>query len=232
MIDAEKQLVIDNNLDQGWFKGLNKQEVTRLVELSDIKTYSEKEMVYLTGEVQECLYCVIDGLVRVSVVSTEGDRFPLIMWESGSWFGEGAFAEESVMQVEASAVSSTKILVTPIAAIDKALDNGATFYKNILRDMANRAQLMFRLVDMLLFKTLQARVATRILHLITMYGEPVPEGIRLPLEFSQLDLARMSGGSRQRVNKILGEWFSSGILSKKSKWYVVHDIEALEAEAK
>jgi len=232
MIDIEKQLALKVASNQGWFNGLNDKEVSSLVEASYINTYRADELVYRTGQEQKNLYCVIDGLVKVSLVSDEGDQFPLIIWEAGAWFGEGALLDGSVMPVEVSARTDTKLLRVPIYEIDDALDNPAIFYKNILRDMISRTQLLYRLVDMLLFKTLQARVAARILHLITLFGETTSEGVRIPLEFSQADFARMSGGSRQRVNKIFGKWYSDGVITKQSKWYVVHDTQALEAEIK
>lgn len=230
MMDLDKQKAFNVASNQGWFVGLNDDEIIRLIERSQIKTYNAEQLIYITGEKQDNLYCIVDGLIKISLVSEEGDRFPLIIWEAGSWFGEGAFLESSRMPVEASTVNEAKVLVVPITEIDQALDNGALFYKNMVSDMIERTQLLYRLVEMLLFKTLQARVAARILHLLNLFGETCREGTRLSLEFSQSDFARMSGGSRQRVNKIFGKWFADGVITKQEKWYVVHDIPALEAE--
>ena len=229
-VNIEKQRVLSIASNQGWFEGLNSDEITRLVELSKIRSYQAEELVYVPGEKQDNLYCIIEGLVKVSLVNQQGDTFPLTIWEAGNWFGEGALSQGSVMPVEASAHVDTKVLVLPIAEIDNALKNGITFYKNIVQDMIGRTQLLYRLVDMLLFKTLRARLAARILHLIKLFGEPCSDGVRLPLEFSQSDFAQMSGGSRQRVNRIMGEWYSSGIMTKQEKRYVVHNLQGLEAE--
>lgn len=230
-ISLDKQQALSVASKKGWFAGLNSDEVIRLVTLSSIKTFNTEQLVYRPGEKQDNLYCIIEGLVQVSLVNEQGNNFPLTIWEAGSWFGEGALGGGSVMPVEASAHIECKVLVVPIAGIDNALDNGATFYKNILHDVLSRNQLLYRLVDMLLFKTLRARLAARILHLISLFGEPCADGIKLPLEFSQSDFAQMSGGSRQRVNIIFGDWYANGIITKQEKRYVVHNIHALEAEA-
>jgi CRP/FNR family cyclic AMP-dependent transcriptional regulator len=230
MNELEKAQALGVVKNQGWFIGLNDQEISRLLEFSELTTFATEQVVYTAGSRQDNLFCVVDGLIKISIIGDEGDIFPLIIWEAGNWFGEGALHDDSVMPLEASAAAKTKVLVVPIAAIDSALDNSAVFYKNILRDMIGRTQQLYHLVELLLFKTLQARVAARILHLINLIGEATPEGIKLPLDFSQSDIARMSGGSRQRVNKIFRVWSSSGVVTKQGGWYMVHDVGALEAE--
>jgi CRP/FNR family transcriptional regulator len=178
MIDLEKQQVLRVVTNQGWFIGLNDEETSRLVELSRLTTFKTDEVLYTVGDTQKNLYCIIEGLVNISLISDEGDIFPLTIWETGNWFGEGALHESSVMPVEASAAAKSKVLIIPIDAIDSALDNQMIFYKNILDDMIGRTQQLYHLVELLLFKTLQARVAAKILHLVNLIGEKTPEGIK------------------------------------------------------
>jgi CRP-like cAMP-binding protein len=230
MIDLEKQQVLRVVTNQGWFIGLNDEETSRLVELSRLAAYATDEVLYTVGDTQKNLYCIIEGLVNISLIGDEGDIFPLTIWETGNCFGEGALHESSVMPVEASAAANTKVLIIPIAEIDSALDNPAVFYRNILNDMIGRTQQLYHLVELLLFKTLQARVAAKVLHLVSLIGVQTPEGIRLPLDFSQSDIALMSGGSRQRVNKIFRTWFSDGTITKRDGRYFVHDLDALHAK--
>ena len=230
MFNLEKEKVLSIASNQGWFVGLNREEIIRLIELSRLTTYAADDVVYTTGDKQKNLYCIIEGRIKVSIIGDQGGNFPLTMWEAGNWFGESALHEDSVMPLQASAIAETMALVIPIAVIDSALDNAAIFYKNIVRDVIDRSHQLYHLVELLLFKTLQARVAARILHLIDSIGEATEQGIKLPLDFSQADIADMSGGSRQRVNKIFRSWSSDGIVTKQDGWYVVHDVEALRAE--
>lgn len=230
MIDLEKQQALKVAANQGWFVGLNEEESSRLVEVSRVTTYATDEVIYTVGDIQKNLYCIIEGLVNISLIGDEGDIFPLTIWEPGNWFGEGALHESSVMPVEASAAANTKVLMIPIDAIDSALDNHTVFYRNILHDMIGRTQQLYHLIELLLFKTLQARVAAKVLHLVNLIGEQTPEGIRLPLDFSQSDIALMSGGSRQRVNKIFRTWSCVGTITKQDGRYLVHDLDALHAE--
>jgi len=50
------------------------------------------------------------------------------------------------------------------------------------------------------------------------------------MNMSQLDFARMSMGSRQRVNKIFRDWVKDGVLLKQGDKYIATNIELLKRE--
>ena len=111
-------------------------------------------------------------------------------------------------------------------------DSAITFYKNITLDLIGRAKQLYQLVQLLLFRSLRARVAMRVILLIENFGENENGSMVLPIKFNQSDFAMMSGGSRQRVNQIFRRWAEAGIVKKENKRYVVHDMEALKQELK
>ena len=223
--------VIDQISNVGWFKGIEDDKVRRIIDHSKIKKYKAGEFVYMVGDRQTNVFCVIDGQVKVSINGKDGEEFVLAIWETGHWFGEGSLYEDSTMPLEASVINDATILAVPMFAIEKVLGDGATFYLNVLHDVIGRTRLLFKLVEILIFKPLHARVAARMLHLIDMFGQESSEGILLPMKISQSEFARMSGGSRQRVNQVFRKWSDEGIVSKQEKYYVVHDLEALAAES-
>ena len=49
-------------------------------------------------------------------------------------------------------------------------------------------------------------------------------------ELSQNDLAQLSLGSRQRINKILSEWRERGIVELEGSRYLIRDMSALVQE--
>jgi len=184
----------------------------------------------MVGQVQQSLYCIIDGQVTVSIVDPHGEEFGLTIWKPGNWFGESAFHEDNVMPLQAKAKTATSILEIPIKAIDEVLDNGTVFYRNIMLDIIGHSKLLYQLVEVLLFRPLRSRVAMRMLYLIETIGQADGDSVILPTKFSQSDFANMSGGSRQRVNQIFRDWADRGIINKQNKRYVVHNIHALKAE--
>ncbi len=226
-----KTEIIEKVAGKGWFKGLTEGEVEGLVERSKVRKYKSGEFIYMVGDSQASVFCILDGQVSISIIESAGDEFGLTILESGSWFGEGSLHDDGVMPLEARAKTPVELLILPISALDACLVSGEQFYRNIMGDMLSRAKLMYKLVEILLFRPLRARVAMRVLFLIEQFGEPQENGdIVLPLKFSQSDFAKMSGGSRQRVNQIFRAWAERELVSKQNKRYVVHDLEGLQEE--
>ena len=214
---------------EGWFQGIDDERIAQIVELSNIKRYSSDEFIYMLGDQQSNVFCILDGRVKVSIVGQGGDEFVLAIWEAGICFGESSFHDDGKMPLEARVLNDATVLVIPHSVIEKVLEDGTIFYRNIMLDMIGRAKDLYRLVEILLFRPLHAKLAARVLHFISIFGEECEEGIVLPIKLSQSDLAGMSGGSRQRVNQIFRKWAASGIVTKMDKYYVVHDVEALTA---
>ncbi|MCH2191220.1 MAG: Crp/Fnr family transcriptional regulator [Gammaproteobacteria bacterium] len=214
----------------GWFKDISTTEIESLVAKARVCTYEEGECLYTVGGKSEGFYCILDGRVTLSIVQPNGEEFGLTIWDAGAWFGEAAMHNDGVMPIQAKVSSRAKVLVLPVSAIDQCLPNPSSFYYNVTMDMIGRAKQLYKLVELLLFKPLHARVAMRVIHLIEMFGKEKDGSFILPLKFNQSDFAEMSGGSRQRVNQIFRNWAEQGIVRKENKRYVVHDINALKKE--
>ncbi|GAA6138709.1 Crp/Fnr family transcriptional regulator [Arenicella sp. 4NH20-0111] len=216
---------------KGWFQGVPHDEASQLVQLSSLKALQQGEFVYMIGSQPESVFCILEGQVKLSIIDPSGEELVLTIWEKGRWFGEASFEEHMGMPLEAQAITDASILVVPISVIEQTLSNTAPFYKNIMLDIIARAKLLYQLVETLMFKPLNARVATRVLHLVELFGQDGDEGVVLPVKFSQSDFARMSGGSRQRVNQIFRRWGEEGIIVKRNNRYVITDVGALREES-
>jgi len=215
--------------NKGWFKEVDESKTAQIVELSYIKQYSSGEFIYMVGEKQDNVFFVIDGRVKISIAGLSGEEFVLAVWEKGTCFGEGSFSENRVMHLEARVMKDATLLVIPHTVINSVLGEETKFQRNIMQDMINRSKGIYELIEILLFKPLYARLAARLLHFISLYGQQSEDGTILPIQLSQSDLAGMSGGSRQRANKVFREWEKSGIVTKPGRYYIVHDIPALKA---
>ncbi len=226
-----KDEVFKKIVGKGWFENVSEDEVAALVELSKIRRFNIGDFIYMVGDSQDSLFCILDGQVNISIIEPSGEEFGLTIWEEGVWFGEASLHEDGIMPLEARAKTTTEILVVPLSAIDSVLKNGAAFYRNIVIELIGRAKLLYKLVEILLFRPLRSRVAMRVLFLLEHVGEPQENGdVVMTVKFSQSDFAKMSGGSRQRVNQIFREWADKGVMSKQNKRYVVHNVDALQAE--
>ena len=220
---------IKSLLAEGWFNGVCDDELLELIRVSQVRDYAKKDYFYLVGDVKDCIYCILDGRVRLSIVSKSGDDFLLAIWEKGICFGEGGLNQSFGMPLQAQAATDCSVLVIKNTDLERVIKSKETFYKNLVDGLVDRSRSLFELIEVLLFAPLEARVAARILHLADLYGQDSSQGTKVPMKLNQSDLANMAGGSRQRVNKIIVTWTQENILRKIEGHYIISDINRLKA---
>ena len=201
-INMNDQKIAEHISNSSWFKEVDAKRIEKLVEGSRVRRYVADEFIYLAGDIQTHLFLILDGRIKVSIMSHNGEEFVMTMWEKGMWFGESGFVEGAPMPLETRAVNDVMVLAVPNSLLDRVMENDSEFYRTVLHEVIARSSQLYMLIDMLLFKPLRVRVVARMLQLVDLFGEKDGDEIVLPLRFSQADFARMSGGSRQRINKI------------------------------
>jgi CRP-like cAMP-binding protein len=67
-----------------------------------------------------------------------------------------------------------------------------------------------------------------LVHLASLYGQKVEDGVELRIRFSQQQLANMVGMSRESINKQLGQWRDEGIIATEDGRILIIDLDALQ----
>lgn len=210
-----------------WFKNLPDKAIARLAERAMIKRYEPQQFIVMLGEVPHHVCCIIQGSVRVSLSSSNGQQFMLALLYKDYWFGESSIADNESRLLEVWAETEVDILQVPGALVKSVAKDYPVIYENLFHEHVNRTQLVYELLGGVLFYPLKARLASRLLFLLKHHGEPHEEGVALNLKLNQMDFARMSMGSRQRVNKAFREWVRDGVIEKRRDQYIVKNIDAL-----
>ena len=90
-------------------------------------------------------------------------------------------------------------------------------------------------VEALLFLDLTGRLATRIVDIALAEGGPVArtgsrKDVHLAWPYTQAELASMIGGSRESVNRLLGDFSQRGLLIIERDRLTIPDLDALAAQ--
>ena len=123
------------------------------------------------------------------------------------------------------------MLAASWAAFSSLVEGSAAFRWHLLGGIAHRIR---RLTDQLAevhFLDLTGRLALQLTRLAEEEapGRQVEVGLRSTL--TQSELAAMIGGTRQRVNQILGDFADEGLIRMASGTIVVRDLERLRRRA-
>lgn len=213
-----------------WFEGLPAEARARLADAARIRSYRKNSYLYTVGETSSDVYCILAGRVRMLLSSTIGQEYAMNDLEPEAWLGEQFLAAELPTMLDARIVENTTVLVIPRAAVLAVADRYPLTYKNILIHNNLRTRGMLTLLVGMAFYPLRSRLAGWFLALIEEHGEQAENGVYLDVQLSQNDFAQFSLGSRQRINKILGEWREQGIIELESNRYLIRDPASLQAE--
>ena len=213
-----------------WFQNIPQQAIEQLASSAHVKRYSANQFIYLIGEQTNHVYCLLSGRVRVSITSSDGQEFALTDLQPGAWFGEASLVGTKPRVQEIWAQDDSDVLLIASKAVIKVATAHPTVYKNLFISHVEQTRQMYLLLAGMLFYPLRSRLAGRLLSLMRKHGEISEQGVVLDMHMSQLDFARMSMGSRQRINKILRDWVKRGVIAKQGDKYVILDVDALRQE--
>ncbi|MGB0938151.1 MAG: Crp/Fnr family transcriptional regulator [Colwellia sp.] len=215
-----------------WFQGVPDEAYLELVKSAKIRHFDERKFLYRLGDTTESVYGVITGFVRIKISSEQGQEFAITEFSTDDWFGEFSLSEQPVRMFEAQALENSSIIEIPKRVVKSVSERYPVIYKNLFLDQSDRTLKMCELLSGMLFYPLKARLAGRLLWFAQHYGQSLNGSVILDKKMSQTELADLTSGSRQRVNKILKEFEARGILTIQGQRYCINDMAALKDEIK
>ena len=82
-----------------------------------------------------------------------------------------------------------------------------------------------------MFSDVPGRVAKAILDMKNRFGKPAPDGILVPHDLTQEELAQLVGASRETVNKALADFAERRWIRLEGRSVVILDLERLTHRA-
>ncbi|NMP15479.1 Crp/Fnr family transcriptional regulator [Thalassotalea sp. Y01] len=211
-----------------WFQGLPDNGLAELTKSARIKHYKDKTYLYRLEDTSNYVYCVLSGFVRVKISSIQGQEFAITEFSTGAWFGEFALTDKPIRMFEAQALEDSQLLEIPKHVVQNLADKHPVIYKNLFLEQTDRTAKMCELLAGMLFYPLSARVAGRLLWFAHHYGQQTEIGVQINKKMSQQEIADLTLGSRQRVNKVIKTLESDGVIAIKGLRYLVKDMAALK----
>jgi CRP-like cAMP-binding protein len=210
-----------------WFKGAPDSAFEILIASARSKSFDQKQYLYRLGEEGEFVYGVESGFVRIKISSINGEEFALTEYSCNSWLGEFTLTNEPARMFEAQVLNNSTIIQIPKRVVKSLAEEHGVIYQNLFLAQAEKTLQMCELLGGMLFYPLSARIAGRLQWFAQNYGIPTQEGILIDKKMTQQELAELTRGSRQRVNKIIKEFEDQGILMLVGQKYLVKNSLAL-----
>jgi len=176
------------------------------------------QILFAQGGEANAVFYIVEGWVKLTVVSTEGKEAIVAMLESGDFFGEACLAGPRVCTATATVLNNSTVVRIDRTTMTRALHNEPGFSEQFLSHLVTRnVRTQENLVDQL-FNPAEKRLARTLLLLAHFEREDNPVPI-IP-KISQETLAKMVGTTRSRVSFFMNRFKKRGFIKYNAGLHV------------
>lgn len=188
-----------------------------------VRRFPAGAMIFREGDPGDSLHVVVEGRVRITVLSGTGSEATVATVETGDCFGELALLDGKPRSATATATSATKTFVVTRIDFVRWLNERPSAALALLETLSLRLRRTDEALADLTFLDLPHRLAKQLLRM----SVPDAKGERPPVKVTQGELASMLGVSRESVNKQLNVFAREGWIRLSRGKIAVVDSEAL-----
>lgn len=162
----------------------------------------------------EGVYCILEGSVKVQLMSEEGNEITAALLGPGDVVGEMILVEPRRTAANVITRQETSLLWMDRRSFLRALDLSPALCRSLAEALSERLRGANERIQAFATLDVTGRVALQVLELAERYGQPIPgEGIFVPLPVTQGEIAEMVAATRERVNQIMVRMRRSGVFS-------------------
>jgi CRP-like cAMP-binding protein len=177
------------------------------------------------------MYIVLEGRVRLSVLTIDGRELSFAHAGAGAIFGEIAMLDGKARTADATAVVPTKAMTLSRTSLDELMLTSPELVQGVIAFVCHR----LREADMQLEGVALHRIEVRLARfLVGMAQQALPEqkatSVELELGMSQGELALLLGASRPKVNGAMKLLEDQGVIERNGA-RLICDMEELRAIA-
>lgn len=185
------------------------------------------QAIFSRGDAGTEMHVVIEGRVRLSVLTADGRELSFAHTEPPSIFGELAVFDGRTRSADATAVSKVRTLTLSKAAFMRLLAHQPKVAEAAIRFLAGRLRDADAQLEAIALHPIEARLARFFLASARQW-EPKAKNshVTFSLPMSQSELALLVGASRPKVNAALALLEAEGAITRKGS-AIVCDLEAL-----
>lgn len=185
-----------------------------LAKLSPGKTnlkFSDSKSIYKQGDAADAVFYIVEGKVKLTVVSKEGKEAVVAILNPGQFFGESCLSGQITRIGSTKAMGDCQIIAIKRKAMLAALQTEQKFAEFFTTYLLTRnVRIEEDLIDQL-FNSSEARLM-RLLLLLANFGKDGESTQPIDLKISQETLAEMIGTTRSRVSFFMNKFRKLGFI--------------------
>ncbi|MEM1219085.1 MAG: response regulator [Bacteroidota bacterium] len=185
------------------------QELQKLSDEHQSKSFSKKEHLFREGDYPHYLYYVKAGKVKIYKTNDFGKELIINICQQGDFIGYTTLIKEGYFDFSATALEESQVGLIPKEDFFQLLysnrDVASQFIKLLANNISDKEEQLLNLA----YNSVRKRVANALLLLHDRYQEEMSER---PIKVLREDLARIVGTAKESVIRMLTEFKEDGYI--------------------
>jgi CRP-like cAMP-binding protein len=190
--------------------------------------FQSDQMIFSRGDTGRDIYLVLEGRIRLSVLSSEGRELSFAHAGPGHVFGEIATLDGRERTAGATAISSVQAMSLPREVMLELIEHNPKVAMATIRFLCQRLRDTDQRLEAIALHRIEVRLARLMLSVLKLQGAAPKDGqAKLDLGISQSEVGLLIGASRSKVNTALTALEAMGAITRSGSAYIC-DIETLK----
>jgi CRP-like cAMP-binding protein len=207
-------------------KALTKEELVRISGCKTSRTIKKGEVIFEEGEILNGVYCVKDGICKLSKLSENGKDQIVKMVVKGQLLGQRSLISEESSNLQATALNDMEVCFIPKSEIFADLQKNPKFSFEVLKDMANDLRDSDDIIVNMAQKSVRQRLAETLVYIHDNFGTN-PDGT-LSVLLSREDYANIVGTATESAIRVLSQFKKEGLILTVGKYIKIEDVAGLK----
>jgi CRP/FNR family transcriptional regulator len=198
----------------------------RLAQHTTMREFGRGKVILQPDELQEMIYLIKEGRVKISRYSPDGREQILTLLEAGDVFGEFALVKETD-PVHVEAFEDTLICTMERDEFLGLVRRQPEVMLQVVKVLAERLRVAEEEIADLVFRDVSGRLAVLLLRLAEAYGQKDGVALRLTLRLTHQEIASMIGATRETVTSTLSRFRDAGLIATEHRSIMIKNPEGL-----
>lgn len=207
-------------------KQLSKEELVRISGCKTSKLIKKGEVLFDEGEHINGIFCIKDGVCKVSKMSENGKDQIISLVKKGDLLGERSLISEENSNLKAIALNDMEVCFIPKEEIIRDLEQNPNFTMSMLKDMAKSLKSADNVIVDMAQKTVKQRLAETLLNLKEKFDYN-NDGF-IDIQLSREDFANIIGTATESAIRLLSDFKKKEFIEFKGKEIKILNPKELE----
>lgn len=200
-------------------KALNKDELLRIAECKSSYTIKKGESIFSEGENVNGIFCVKDGICKMTKRSTNGNEQIIKLISKGELLGQRSMISDEPVNLSAVALEDMEVCFIPKSEIMSFFNRNNQFSMQVMKTICGDLKEADDHLVAMAQKPVKQRLAETLLYLHDTFGIGTDNSLKVKL--SREEIAGIVGTATESCIRMLSELNKLGVIELAGKKIIV-----------